>query len=126
MKVLHIVETAYRATVEEQDDTVLWLVQVLRGAGVELEVLLQGSAVSYAVSAQDASGVAFGTWHQTRPPNPAVSVTALLREGAAVYVIEEDFADRGIGEEQCVAGVRRIPRGRIAQLFEGFDQVWQW
>lgn len=126
MKVLHIVETAYRATVEEQDDTVLWLVQVLRGAGAELAVLLQGSAVSYAVSTQDASGIGFGKWHQTRPPNPAMSVNALVRDGAAVYGIEEDFADRGIGEERCVAGVRRIPRGQVVQLFEGFDQVWQW
>jgi hypothetical protein len=126
MKVLHIVESAYRATIEEQDDTVLWLVQVLRGAGAELAVLLQGSAVSYAVSAQDASGLAFGTWRQTRPPNTATSLAALVREGVVVYGIEEDLTDRGIREDRCLGGVRRIPRAQVAALFGGFDQIWHW
>jgi hypothetical protein len=126
MKVLHIVESAYRATLEEQDDTVLWLVQVLRGAGAELAVLLQGSAVSYAISAQDASGLVFGSWRQTRPPNIATSVSALVRDGVVVYGVEEDFAARGIREDRCIGGVRRIPRTQVAALFGGFDQIWQW
>jgi hypothetical protein len=126
MKVLHIVESAYRATLEEQDDTVLWLVQVLRGAGAEPAVLLQGSAVSYAVVAQEASGLAFGSWRQTRPPDIATSVFALVRDGVVVYGIEEDFADRGIREDHCIGGVRRIPRTQVAALFVSFDQIWQW
>lgn len=126
MKVLQIVETAYRATAEEQDDTVLWFTQVLRGGGAELALLLQGSAVSYAVAAQDAGGLAFGAWRQTQPPNVAGAIAALLGGGVPIYAIEEDLADRGIREEACVTGIRRLPRAQCGELFDRFDRVWHW
>jgi hypothetical protein len=126
MNVLNVISSAYRATLEEQDDTVLWLVQMLGGAGADVAILLQGSAVSYAVAAQDAAGLRFGAWRQTRPPNIPGTIAALLHEGMLVYAVAEDLADRGIDEELCVAGIRRLPRARIGEVFDRFAQVWQW
>ena len=46
MKILQVVEQAFRTLAEEQDDTILWLTQSMRGAGADLEVLIAGNGAS--------------------------------------------------------------------------------
>ena len=126
MQTLHIVDQAYRATLEEQDDPVLWFVQVLRGVEADVSVLLRGSAVNYLVFRQDASGIAFGEWRQSQPPRMAAAIVELISNRAPVHVVEDDLAERGIRARDCIAGFQTIPRARIGELVEQFDRVWQW
>ena len=126
MKVLQVIETAYRATIEEQDDTVVWITHNMKGAGAELDVLLRGNAVNYAVERQDASGLSFGDWRQTQPPRIPHDIASLVDKGVDVFVIDEDANDRGLGNVGFVAGVQRVPRADVAPLMERYDQIWHW
>jgi intracellular sulfur oxidation DsrE/DsrF family protein len=125
-KVLSIVATAYRATLEEQDDTIIWLTHALKGAGATIDVLLRGNAVNYAVRGQDASGLTFGARRQSQPPRLEEDVAKLVAKGAHVYLCEEDLAERGIERAELIAGVEPVTRAGLVRLVDGYDQVWHW
>ncbi len=126
MKVLQIIETDYRATIEEQDDTVAWITHAMKGAGGELDVLLRGDAVNYAVAGQDASGLSFGEWWQTQPPQIANDISGLIDKGARVFFLAEDAADRGLDDVELVGGIQRIQQSDLASLIERYDRAWHW
>jgi sulfur relay protein TusB/DsrH len=125
MRILNLVETAYRGTLEEQDDTVLWLSRALKGAGADLTVVLRGNAVNYAVR-QACPPLAIGSAIIKHPARPNNDLTQLLAKGAKVYVIREDLAERGIGEDRCVAEAQPLARAEVVDLMESHDQVWHW
>src|SRR5262252_2545492 len=106
MAILNVVESAYRGTLEEQDDTVLWLSQALKGAGAEVAVLLRGNAVNYLVRSQDASGLAFGERRQSQPPALAEDVARMLSRGIPVYFVIEDAEDRGLAPAELLGGTQ--------------------
>lgn len=126
MRVLHIVESAYRGTLEEQDDTIIWLAHCLRSAGAELTVLLKDNAVNYALLGEDSSGLRFGHWQQTRPPQIASQVSALIAKHVPVHVVEEHLAARGLQEAARIPDVRLVSRAALPGLFEEHDQIWHW
>jgi intracellular sulfur oxidation DsrE/DsrF family protein len=125
-KILSIVEIAHRATLEEQDDTVLWLTHAMRGAGADLTVVLRGNAVGYAVRGQNAAGLVFGDRRQRSHPRIGEDVVSLAAKGVGVLVVEEDLALRGIPRAELVDGVEVVPQGAIGELAASHDQVWHW
>jgi sulfur transfer complex TusBCD TusB component (DsrH family) len=125
-KVLNIVETAYRATLEEQDDTILWLSRMLKKNGVDLSVLLRSNAVNYAVRGQDASGLRFGDIDLAHPPTIDHDVQSLVENGVPVYYVSEDAAARGISETQLIGDLKAVARKDLPGLLDEFEQVWHW
>jgi intracellular sulfur oxidation DsrE/DsrF family protein len=126
MKTLSIIESAYRATIEEQDDTVVWIHGAMRGAGADVALLLRGNAVNYLVEAQDASGLAFGAWRQTEPPRIAKDLAALIAKGVEVRYVAEDVAERGIERGELIAGAEAVAREAVAELVDRYGRVWHW
>ena len=126
MKVLSIAETGYRATVEEQDDTILWLNGMFAGAGLDVTLLLRANAVNYTVKGQDASGLSFGGVPMGHAPRLDDDVAELTAKGIDVYFVAEDAADRGITAGDMIAGVTPVGRGDLPGFIDGFDQIWHW
>ncbi|HET6340086.1 MAG TPA: hypothetical protein VFG30_43050 [Polyangiales bacterium] len=126
MKVLQIVESAYRGTLEEQDDTIVWLTHCLQAAGAEQSVLLKDNAVNYVLTGEDSSGLSFGRWQQTHPPQIASQIAALISKNVSVNVVYEDLEARGLVDVARVAGVNLVARRNLPQLLEEHDQVWHW
>lgn len=124
--ILSIIETAYRATLEEQDDPVVWINHALKGAGADIHVLLRGNAVNYAVKGQDASGLKFGARSQTQPPRLASDLESLAAKGVSVYVVEDDVAARGLERTDLIDGLETVSKKGLASLVAGYDQVWHW
>jgi hypothetical protein len=112
---------------EEQDDTILWLLAAMQGAGAEHTVVLRGNAVNYAVASQGVPGLTIGKWKQTQAPKMDRDVLDLIeKRKIPVYVIAEDLADRGIERSELVPGVQLLSRMELPGLFTEFAQVTHW
>jgi hypothetical protein len=112
---------------EEQDDTILWLLAAMQGAGADHTVVLRGNAVSYAVAGQGVPGLTIGEWRQTAAPRMDRDVADLIeKRKIPVLVIEEDAADRGIERSALIPGVELMSRSALPGLCEAFAVVSLW
>ena len=114
MKTLNIIETAYRATLEEQDDPVLWIMHALN------------NAVNYTVKAQGVPPLAFGARRQQQGPRLAEAVGGLIGKGVEVYVVGDDLTERGLQNEELIGGLKTIRKADLPALCGSYDQVWHW
>lgn len=126
MKLLNIVSNGYRATIEEQDDTVVWISLAMRNAGAEMDLLLQGSAVNYPVRGQSVAPVAFGGRVQRNAPDVHAQISSFLSNGSAVYAVREDLDERALDHRDLLQEVQIIGRGELPSLLKGYEQVWHW
>lgn len=126
MKTLQILETAYRATVEEQDDTIVWMTHAMVGAGGQFGILLTGNAVCYAARGEAGPALAVGGWTQSHPPNLSADVAGLGAKGVPLYAVEEDLEERGLLDAGLIDNLKVVPRADLPRLFEEYPRVWKW
>jgi hypothetical protein len=125
-RILTVVTSAYRATLEEQDDPILWLTRALRGTGSLVDVLLWGNAVSYGVRAQDAGGLRFGEKRQTQPARLADDTAALIDSGASVLYAAADAQERGIDSSELIGRLEPVEPSAVPRLLSTYDLVLWW
>lgn len=125
-KILQIVESAYRGTLEEQDDTVIWLSHIMKDAGSNLDILLRGNSIHYLIMEQDASGLTFGNKKQTQPPRIMDDISKIISKGVDVYYVLEDAYERGIHPEEMLSGVKIILRSEFPHLFLKYQHILHW
>jgi hypothetical protein len=126
MKVLSILSDAYRATLEEQDDTVLWISQALRRAGAELDLLLRGPAANYVVEGQRVSPLTIGARTQRHAPDVHAQVADLAKSGARIFVIDADLERYGMLESAKLPAAQIVASTDLPRLVSGYESVWHW
>ncbi|MGZ8283551.1 MAG: hypothetical protein ACXWUN_11480 [Allosphingosinicella sp.] len=124
MNVLNIISSGYRATFEEQDDTIVWLSHALANAGAELGVLLRGAAVNYVLPAPPPAPLAIGDRQQKSAPDVHGQVAA-LGEKVPLFVVAEDLARRGV-ETAPRGKYRLVSESDLPALMMEYSQVWRW
>ena len=126
MKALNIISVAYRATLEEQDDTIVWLTHAMRGAGGDVDILLRGAAVNYVVKGQAVAPLSIGGREQKHAPDIYGQIESLSEKGAAIYVLAEDMKRRGLRHAPRLDDARLVSIDDLPQLTSKYDHVWHW
>ena len=126
MKVLQVIDQAFRTTTEEQDDTILWLTQSMQSTGANLMLLLSGHGVQYAALRKLQPALSIGLWQQSQPADIYRDLTNLIEHRVPVYVVDEDLSERGLDQQSLIAGIKSISRNQLVDIYEQADQVWHW
>ena len=125
-KILSIAERAYHGTIEEQDDTIIWMTHILKNGGADISLLLRGNAVNYSVRGQDAGGLSFGGEKMEVGPKIDRDLAEIIKAGVPTYAVREDLEDRGIDQGDIAQGVKLVSRKEVADLYESHDAIWHW
>jgi predicted peroxiredoxin len=126
-KVLSVIDNAYRAAQEEQDDAGLWFTAAVKNAGVEdVTILLTGNAVNYAVKDHATDPMTIGGGSVPHPFDPSGDITRMVDKGISFYLLRDDAEQRGIDPAELIGNVELISRSQLADFIGQYDSIWHW
>lgn len=123
---LAIVERAWRGTIEEQYAHILWLSHMIRRLRGEIDVLLRGNAVRYAVAGQPRTELRIGNAVLDGLPHFESEIAAMVSAGIFVYVSAQDCACLGIELPSLIPAVTAVDEAGICRLFDEHVHIWHW
>ena len=124
---LCICDQGYRASVEEQDDTVIWMAHMLqREDNTTVSLVLRGSTVNYASHSQRSVGVTFGDWTQAHPADFPRDLARFREDGGRVFALASDLTRYGLTDTDLVEGVTLVEDAGVADLVAEHDFVSFW
>ncbi|RSS80815.1 hypothetical protein [Streptomyces sp. WAC06614] len=121
-RVLAIVERGYRGALEKQFFDELYLATELHRQLGGLDILLRGSAVSYAVDAGPVPALRIGGRTVDTLTDPRQGLRTLLEAGVAILVEEPDLTALGAARP-VVEGVRVTAAGETAARWQAYRMV---
>lgn len=125
-RVLSVIDSAYRASLEEQDDAGVWFSSAVAKAGTDVTLLLTGNAVSYVAKGHNDKPLEIGGGKIAHPMDPNEHIEVAKKIGCEVFFIQEDAQERGIDPSVIMAGVEGISRANLVDFIEKFDDIWHW
>ena len=123
---LAIVERAFRGSLEEQYGHILWVATSLRKMKTEIDVMLKGNAVLYAVKLQPRRHLDIGRLQIDQLPDYVQSITDMMAAGMTLYVMQPDCHRLGIKIEELIPGVQPIDTEEFVACLERYDLPWFW
>ncbi|OSP44744.1 hypothetical protein B7767_03270 [Streptomyces sp. 13-12-16] len=121
---LAIVERAYRGAVETQFSDALYCAYLFHRHLGGLDVLLRGSAVTYAVRAGEPPALSLGGRPLTTVNDPRENLAVLLDSEVGVWVEEPDLLAHGLTRDALVPEVRTVPGGAMAARWPVYRAVF--
>lgn len=131
MRILQVLDQAFRTTVEEQDETILWLIQSMLKKSLvdpenEMDVLFSGNAVYYPYQKLRQPPLKIADWQQSQPADIQRDIKNLKHCGVSMFVVYEDLCYRGLDLLPVPTGIDLINRKELPQIYTRADQVWHW
>ncbi|MEV6113823.1 DsrE family protein [Streptomyces sp. NPDC052109] len=121
--VLAIIERGYRGAAEVQFSDLLYVSQGLHSQLGATDLLLRGSAVTYAVAAEPVPVLCAGPYEIT-VPDPRRSLRELLASGVRVWVDEVSLARSGCGPDRLMDGAEVKSLAELAAYWRHYEGVW--
>jgi hypothetical protein len=126
--VLAVIERAYRGAVEVQYADLLYLCRGLHSQLGGLDLVLRGSAVTYALAAGQGDALRLSTANTAATsghlPDPRAAIAELIAAGCQVWADQADLAEIGATAEQLQTGVLFEDTDRLSLNWHEYREVW--